>query len=283
MQDVQPIRTVADLGLFLASPTQLVGMPERDGVYSEAALFPPGPTLFGGAFDPTHAAWFQPNPDTVTFHIPENAEPGTYKVTMKGRRVYFGEDIPHTSTVELQIGSSEPTEAHLTTGHCNSCHTDGGSLTRVLHGNADRSACTGCHVPLSFELEGPVFVRTHFIHSRSDRFDRPTEECSTCHLSEDGIQRTSLAACMSCHTSYPDSHVEEFGPIQSMYVGGGVDSFQQCTDSCHTSHPESGFDGPVHEPGGPHVDDYGYESHHYHGHGDGDHGHDHAHDYDHDR
>jgi hypothetical protein len=35
--------------------------------------------------------------------------------------------------------------------------------------------------------------------------------------------------------------VEEFGAIQSIYIGGGPESFAQCTDSCHTTHPGSGF------------------------------------------
>ena len=50
----------------------------------------------------------------------------------------------------------------------------GGELAKVLHGNDNRAACAGCHAPLGFELEGPIFVRTHFIHSRSDRFDAPS-------------------------------------------------------------------------------------------------------------
>jgi hypothetical protein len=109
----------------------------------------------------------------------------------------------------------------------------------VLHGNANRGTCAGCHVPLGFELEGPIYVRTHFIHSRSRRFDAPLENCSACHLTPESIQRTSKSACLSCHKSYPSSHVEEFGPIESMYVGGGRESFQQCTDSCHRTHPKS--------------------------------------------
>ena len=47
--------------------------------------------------------------------------------------------------------------------------------------------------PLGFELEGPVFVRLHFIHSRSDRFDVPTSKCSTCHLAPESTRRASNA------------------------------------------------------------------------------------------
>ena len=241
-QDIQPIRTIAPLGLFLDDEdTEVVGTPAVDGVYSEFTLLPPANVIFLGAFTPGTPQWFEPNVDTFVFHVPDDAEPGSYKVTVKGRRVYLGQDIPRTTTIEIQIGTDVETEPVPTTGPCTSCHSGGGSLDRVLHANADRAACAGCHVPLGFELEGPIFVRTHFIHSRSDRFDNPLYECSECHLNEEGIQRTSKAACLSCHTDYPESHVSWFGEIESVYIGGGAESFDQCTETCHVEHPGSGF------------------------------------------
>ncbi len=240
---IQPIRSIIELDAFLDpnDDLQTVGLPERDGVFSQVQLFPPANDLFGGAFDPTHAGWAAPVSDTWTYRIPENAEPGTYLVTVKGRRTWMGEDVPASQTIEIQVGTPEHTKAQLTTGPCNTCHSQGGELSSVLHGNNNRAACAGCHAPLGFELEGPIFVRTHFLHSRSDRFDAPLEKCSSCHVDQAGIQRTSKAACLSCHKSYPDSHVAEFGPIESMYIGGGRESFQQCTGACHTGHPGSGF------------------------------------------
>ncbi len=240
---IQPIRSIVELGAFLDpnDDVQTTALPERDGVFAQMRLFPEGSDLFGGAFDPTHAGWAAPVSDTWSYRIPENAEPGTYLVTVKGRRTWMGEDVPASRTVEIQVGTPAHTKAALTTGGCNACHTEGGELSSVLHGNGNRAACASCHAPLGFELEGPIFVRTHFLHSRSDRFDAPLEKCSTCHVSPEGIQRTSKAACLSCHKSYPDSHVAKFGPIESMYVGGGRESFQQCTGACHTGHPGSGF------------------------------------------
>jgi hypothetical protein len=45
---------------------------------------------------------------------------------------------------------------------------------------------------------------------------------------------------MSCHKSYPASHVAQFGPVVDMYIGGTLDdSFTQCTSSCHKTHPGS--------------------------------------------
>ncbi|PTL80037.1 cytochrome C [Vitiosangium sp. GDMCC 1.1324] len=242
-QRIQPIRSIIDMPAFLdlSNDVQTVGTLERDGVFSQFQTFPPANKLFGGAFYPNEGRWDAPVSDTWTYKLPANAEPGTYLVTVKGRRVFMGEDIPASRTIEIQVGTTRHTEPKLTTGPCNSCHSEGGELSKVLHGNDNRAACAGCHAPLGFELEGPIFVRTHFIHSRSDRFDAPKEQCSSCHLTKESIQRTSQAACLSCHKSYPESHVKEFGPIESMYVGGERKSFLQCTGSCHKTHPGSGL------------------------------------------
>ncbi len=241
-QRIQPIRSIVDLDAFLGpDDVQTIGTLERDGVYSQFQTFPPSNKLFGGAFFPETKGWDAPVSTSWTYQLPENAEPGTYLVTVKGRRVYLGEDVPASRTIEIQVGTPERTQAALTTGSCKTCHNQGGEFSQVLHGNDNRAACAGCHAPLGFELEGPIVVRAHFIHSRSDRFDAPKEQCSSCHLTQESTQRTSKAACLSCHKSYPDSHVTRFGPIESMYVGGGRESFQQCTGACHTTHPGSGF------------------------------------------
>lgn len=240
VQKIAPIRSVLPMTGFNA-PVQTTAIPSRDGVYAQFNIFPPADALFGGAADPTHAAWSRPVSDTWTYHIPADAEAGTYLVTLKGRRTYLGEDVPFTTTINLQVGSPTPTAPTLTTGPCNSCHSAGSSLSVVLHANNDRTACAGCHVPLEPELEGPIYVRVHYLHSRSGRFPAPLSKCSTCHLGASSIQRTSKSACLSCHTSYPASHVTAFGPITSSYVGGGAEPFQQCSTTCHTTHRLSGF------------------------------------------
>ena len=198
--------------------------------------------LFGGAFDPNNAGWAAPVSDRFTFSIPNNAEAGTYLVTVKGRRRYLGEDVPYSVTTEVQVGTNKRTEPNLRTGGCTNCHKRGGDLALVLHANSNRAACDACHVPLAFELEGPIYVRLHFIHSRiGDRFGRRLERCATCHIDEVQTQRTSKSACLGCHNEYPEWHVVEFGEVEGMYIGGDRTSFQQCTDSCHRSHVGSGF------------------------------------------
>jgi hypothetical protein len=237
-QNAQPIRSVIELDKFLnADDVQIVGTLARDGVYAEFHTFPAAHDLFGGAFDPAHAGWAAPVPDTWTHHIPANAPSGTYYLNVKGRRTYLGEDVPFSRTVAIQVGSTQLTQPVLTTGNCATCHSGPSSLGKINHANAERATCAGCHVPLGFELEGPIYVRTHFIHSRSHRFDAPLDRCASCHLTRESIQRASKSACLSCHTSYPNWHVDRFGPIQSIYVGGGRESFQQCTDGCHRTHP----------------------------------------------
>jgi hypothetical protein len=239
-QNAQPIRTIIDLDKFInEDDVQTTGTLAVDGVHSEFHTFPTSRDLFGGAFDPAHTGWTLPVPDTWTHTIPANAPAGTYYMNIKGRRTFMGEDIPYSKTVEVQVGSPTRTEPTMTTGPCSSCHSGPSALGKILHANDNRGTCAGCHVPLGFELEGPIFVRTHFIHSRSRRFDAPLTQCSSCHLTAQSIQRTSKAACLSCHKSYPESHVQQFGPVQSMYVGGGRESFEQCTASCHQTHPNS--------------------------------------------
>jgi hypothetical protein len=241
-QNAQPIRTIIDIDKFLnEDDVQITGTLAVDGVHSEFHTFPTARDLFGGAFDPTHAGWAVPVPDTWTHTIPADAPAGTYYLNVKGRRTFMGEDIPFSRTVEVQVGSATRTEPTMTTGPCTSCHSGPSALGKILHANDNRGTCAGCHVPLGFELEGPIYVRTHFIHSRSRRYDAPLERCANCHLTAQSIQRTSKSACLSCHKSYPESHVTEFGPIESMYVGGGRESFQQCTTSCHLTHPQSGL------------------------------------------
>ncbi|QRN96262.1 cytochrome C [Archangium violaceum] len=240
-QSIQPLRNIVEMEDFLGPEESIsIGTPERDGVYAQAMTVPPANKLFGGAYDPTHAGWDAPVRDTFTNKLPLNAEPGTYLVTVKARRIYLGEDVAASRTIEIQVGTRQHTEVELTTGKCATCHTEGGELGKVLHALDNRATCATCHAPLAFELEGPIAVRTHFVHSRG-RFDAPLQQCSSCHVKQETTQRTSKSACLSCHTSYPESHVQKFGPIQHMYVGGGRESFQQCTGACHKTHPGSGF------------------------------------------
>lgn len=90
----------------------------------EFHTFPTAHALFGGAFDPAHARWDDPVPDTWTHHVPADARPGTYYLNVKARRVYLGEDRAFSRILEVQVGSTVRTEPALTTGPCHRTHPD---------------------------------------------------------------------------------------------------------------------------------------------------------------
>jgi hypothetical protein len=255
VQSVGPLRRTYDfIDAVLDNPDNslVIATPSQDGFFAAAALVPNGYVLLG--IDPADT----PIPNTFQFTLPSDAQPGTYKVALKARRTYLGQDLPEVAVINLQVGTPVETHANLNTGGCTDCHHGGDKLNDMSHGFSvnQRDVCTTCHAPLPFEPEGPIYVRVHFIHSRSGRLDANPEQCSLCHLDNAGIQRTSQSACMSCHKSYPADHVAKYGPIVDMYIGGGLDGptgivdtpFQQCTSTCHRTHPMSGLDGPANAP-----------------------------------
>lgn len=238
------IRNTLDfIGDIIASGDGAVttATPELNGFFGEAAAVPAWSTLIG--LQPADS----PVGDTARFTLPANAAAGTYKITMKGRRSYLGQELAVAKVIELQVGTALRTSAHLDTGPCIGCHQGASDLTKIGHGLSagDRDTCTTCHVPLPFEPEGPLYVRTHFVHSRTERLNAPLIRCANCHLDRAGIQRTSKSACLSCHKRYPDDHVLRYGPVVDMYIGGTLDDafspFQQCSTACHTNHPRSGL------------------------------------------
>ena len=122
--------------------------------------------------------------DSVTLTVPEDALPGTYVAAVKARRLFGGEALNRAAVVTLQVGSETPTVYKSSTGNCESCHQGSTSFANVLHGVADRRACFGCHMGLSFEPDNALDVRVHAIHSRSRRFGADVQNCSVCHLSQ---------------------------------------------------------------------------------------------------
>ncbi len=239
VQDTAPIRDTLDfVGEILGTTdgSVVTATPSGNGFFAEACSVPSWQTMLGVV--PPDA----PVSDTAHFTLPADAQPGTYRVFMKARRSYMGEELPRTQVISIQVGTTQVTHKTFSTGGCTACHSGGGAMPRVSHGFdvAQRDVCTACHVPLPFEPEGPVYVRTHFIHSRSGRLDASPGQCNLCHTDRASIQRVSKSACMSCHKSYPADHVANYGPVIDMYIGGTLDdSFQQCTSSCHRNHPDS--------------------------------------------
>ena len=122
--------------------------------------------------------------DRVVLTVPKDAQPGTYVAAVKARRLFGGEALNRAAVVTLQVGSETPTVYKSSTGKCESCHQGSTSFANVLHGVADRRACFGCHMGLSFEPDNALDVRVHAIHSRSRRFGADVQNCSVCHLSQ---------------------------------------------------------------------------------------------------
>ena len=110
-QNTQPIRTMIDLDDVPRRPTT------SDHRHARARrrllpvpTFPTAQRSVRRRVRPAHAGWAAPVRDTWTYHVPADAAPGTYLVTVKGRRVYLGEDIPATKTIEIQVGSPQRTQ-----------------------------------------------------------------------------------------------------------------------------------------------------------------------------
>ena len=125
----------------------------------------------------------QPITDLVTLKVPADAQPGTYVAAVKSRRIFGGEALNRAGVAFFQVSTTAATTFKPTTGHCESCHQGATAFGNVLHGVADRRACYGCHMGLSFEPDNALDFRVHSIHSRSRRFGADVQKCSVCHLS----------------------------------------------------------------------------------------------------
>jgi predicted CXXCH cytochrome family protein len=125
-----------------------------------------------------------PVPDTVSFTIPSDAEPGTYVASYKGRREFGGEALNRGATLDIKVGTSSPAPFVAATGPCTSCHQGASAISNVLHGIGDRRVCFTCHSGLAFEPDNPLDIRVHTIHDRSKRFDSNIQNCAQCHLTQ---------------------------------------------------------------------------------------------------
>ena len=183
-------QTVVDPTLFFG-PQVPFATTAVDGFTAVGQTVPPAGIVFGGLGDPS--LWSLPVSDVVTFTIPEDAEPGTYIAAIKARRDFAGEALNRGTTVEIQVGQTQPTTFTPTTD-CSGCH-DGArtNFATILHGVDDRRACYGCHASLGIEFDNALDIRVHAVHDRSDRFQEDIHDCGVCHLTPpSGPQRGVL-------------------------------------------------------------------------------------------
>lgn len=151
-----------------------------DGFSAAGVEIPFLPSVLGGFADPSQ--WNLPVSDVQQIQIAPDAKPGTYTLTIKARRDWGGEALDRGATISLQVGQTAATPFSPSVGHCENCHADRSALGVVNHGIADRRSCAGCHSPLAFEPDNALDIRSHSIHSRSERFPGDFEHCETCHL-----------------------------------------------------------------------------------------------------
>lgn len=138
------------------------------------------PTV-GGTLDPVLSTL--PNSDIITLKVPDDALPGTYTFSFKGRRDWSGEALNATGIADVQVGQNSKTNFVPKTGRCDHCHEDESGFAKILHANDDRRTCYGCHQPLASEPDHALDYRIHVIHTRSNRVPGNPNNCSMCHLS----------------------------------------------------------------------------------------------------
>jgi len=158
----------------------------------------------------------------------------------QGAPQYLGQDIPYSKTVQLQVGTPTHTDPVLRRPRVQRVPQRSIELGTVNHANSNRAACAGCHAPLSFELEGPsMSARTSSTAIEAVRC--AAEQVLLLPHTKESTQRTSKSACLSCHNSYPKSHVEKFGPIRGMYFGGLDRVVSNSADKLSHEPPGSGL------------------------------------------
>jgi len=122
VQDTGPGRTTLDFFGQIATTVDgslITATNAADGFFAEASAVPQWKVL--GGFLPIDS----PVTDRVTFTLPADAHPGTYKIAMKARRSYLGEELPRGSVISIQVGTTQHTAKTFTTGGCTTCHNGG--------------------------------------------------------------------------------------------------------------------------------------------------------------
>jgi predicted CXXCH cytochrome family protein len=172
---------VSDFDFLFLSGTQIPTATVAENGFT--AYFDVVPSVFY-TIDPVLSTL--PVSDVIHVNIPADAQPGTYTLTFKGRRDWGGEALNGAATLDIQVGQTKKSVFSPKTGKCNTCHENETGFGEILHRNADRRTCYGCHSPLESEPDHALDYRIHYIHTRSERVASDPSNCSMCHLSSPG-------------------------------------------------------------------------------------------------
>jgi hypothetical protein len=123
-----------------------------------------------------------PVSDVVEFTLPQEAQPGTYILSVKARRVWGGEALNRGASLDIQVGMEGVTNYEPAVGNCSGCHRGNGSLALVNHGFGDLRTCQVCHTQQANVPDSRLDCRMHIVHQRSRRFGGNAADCATCHL-----------------------------------------------------------------------------------------------------
>lgn len=179
LDQLQSPETIVDPSTFFLPQTQFA-FADVDGYTSVIQTIPAAGLIFGGFQDPN--LWQVPVSDTVTFVIPDDAQPGTYVAVVKARREFRGEALNRGASYRFQVGQVAAT-AFVPATKCGNCHgKPATSFANVLHGIDDRATCYTCHSSLAIEVDNRLDYRVHRVHALSDRYPGDVNTCGTCHI-----------------------------------------------------------------------------------------------------
>ncbi|HLL54996.1 MAG TPA: hypothetical protein VK447_15685 [Myxococcaceae bacterium] len=197
----------------------------RYPTHGEPHYYPEAP----GLVDVLPGAADAPTPARYTVPLPQDIEPGTYVIYLKGHRYFMGERLNRMDGFFFQVGQEERTNYPNRVGNCQICHNGVVSLTNVMHGlSVDHvEGCKTCH---NEQVFGHIGELTHKIHFSSQKYPLAKNDCSICHLTRDSAVTPSMVSCTSCH---PSAHGAEYFDLGFTWMNTTPNAYTNCGAACH--------------------------------------------------
>jgi len=225
---------------FFVAPSDAYVQNSGYGGESFNAISTNGPILFNalaGVRD------YRP-PTNYVVDLPPTAKPGTYTLYFKVNRQFYGENFTKMVPFDVQVdlpekATSEKTKFPGRVGNCQICHRGVISLENVRHGiSVDYvEGCKSCHLRNSFlGGNGAIHRIVHQVHSQSNKFPQPKNDCTMCHLTRESALRPSIIVCSSCH---PQVHGTAYfaQSLQTGFLPSENGRYGNCAEECHQNTP----------------------------------------------